>query len=241
MTSESLNLDGQVALITGAAHGLGRVLARRLVMFGCHAICVSRDRSALESLADGLQSEGFSALSLAVLDLCDTEAVSALAERLASRFGHLDIFVSNASYQPPLCPVADLSVADWQRAFAVNVFAPWHVMRVFMPFLLASRDARAVFMTCRESFTLPYWGGLAASKAALERLALSWALEHRRDCLKVNLFDPGALTTSSREACGGSMVSARSPEAVLPSLYPLLDRGLCWRGRLVKAGGQDDG
>ena len=240
MTSQSLRLDGQIALITGAAHGLGRVLAHRLVTCGAHAICVSRDRAALESLADGLQSEGFSAVSLAVLDLCDTEAVSSLAERFGSRFGRLDIFVSNAAYQPPLCPVADLSVTDWQRAFAVNVFVAWHLMRVFAPLLLASCDARAVFMTCRESFALPYWGGLAASKAALERLVLSWALEHRRDCLKVNLFDPGALTTSSREACGGSMVSARSPDAVLPYLEPLLDRNLQWRGRLVKAFAKDD-
>ena len=88
-------------------------------------------------------------------------------------------------------------------------------------------------MTCREAQGTPYWGGLAASKGALDAMVLSWAVEHERDQLRVNLFDPGAMLSESRASSGGSLQGARRAEDVVPAMTPLLRRGGTKRGALV--------
>ena len=237
MSSEPQDdLHDQVALVVGASRGLGREIALWLARRGAHCVLLARSQQALEATEDEIKSRGYQGgVSHAVMDVTDSGALAVMTERLGARFGRLDVFVYNVGYHPPLTPIDQLSADDWQRALNVNVTAAWHCIKALTPLLLAGDNARAVFVTCRETQANPYWGGLATSKGALEAMASSWAGEHVRDGLKVNMFDPGALLSESRSASGASLQGARDAKDVVGDIAPLLRRDCQQRGELVRA------
>ncbi|MBC6444785.1 MAG: SDR family NAD(P)-dependent oxidoreductase [Alphaproteobacteria bacterium GM202ARS2] len=230
-----MSSETPVALVVGASRGLGRDIALWLARQHAHCVLLARSQKDLEETEDAIKAQGSSAVSLAVMDVTDAGALAVVTQRIAERFGRLDGLVYNVGCQPPLMPIDQLSVDDWQRAFNVNVTAAWHCIKALTPLLLASSDARAVFVTCREAQKQPYWGGLAASKGALEAMVLSWAAEHSRDSLRVNLFDPGPLLSEARSASGASLQGAKKAIDVIEALKPLLEKGGTQRGTIVQA------
>ena len=97
-------------------------------------------------------------------------------------------------------PVADIAPKAWRRAFDVNVEANWRLLRTLDPLLKASDGARILVMTSRVGGEIarPFWGAYAASKAALEMLAKTYAEETRASGMRVAIIDPGAMRTRMR-------------------------------------------
>ncbi len=181
----------KIALVTGASRGIGREAALGLAKEGAHVIAVARTVGALEELDDEIQALGGTA-TLVPLDLKDFEALDRLGASIFERWGRLDAFLANAGVLGVLTPLGHLEPKTFQEAMDVNVTANYRMIRSFDPLLKASDAGRAVFVTSGAAIKhTAFWGCYAATKAALESLALTYADECEKTNIRVNLFSPG--------------------------------------------------
>lgn len=208
-----------LTLITGATAGLGRALAEALAAAGNELILTGRD---LQRLAD-LQAAIPSA-QLVSGDVTDPAHRLALAEAVGER--PLDLLVHNASDlgPSPMVPLADLDPDRFRAVLEANVVAPQALTAGLLP---ALRRASGVLLTVSSDAAVEHyetWGGYAASKAALDQLAGTWAAEEPE--LRAYAVDPGDMRTAMHQvAFAGEDISDRPlPEQVaVPGILALLE------------------
>jgi NAD(P)-dependent dehydrogenase (short-subunit alcohol dehydrogenase family) len=198
---------------------------------------VSRTPGALEEVDDKVRAAGRRA-TLVPLDLADGGAIDQLGGALAQRFGRLDVLVAGAAELGALSPLGHLEPRAFERVMTVNATANYRLVRSLDPLLRASEAGRAVFVTCAQARAgKPFWGGYAASKAALEALVMAYAAETRRMALRVNLIDPGPLRTRLRAQAfpGEDPVKLPAPASVAGAFLALADAACAHHGRLISA------
>jgi len=224
VTSE---FSGKIALVTGASRGIGRAAAVALGKAGAHVILIARTVGGLEETDDEIRRAGGTA-TLIPADLSDFSAIDRLAPALAERFARLDILVLNAGVLGELAPVPDIAPKVWRQVFDVNVEANWRLLRALDPLLRASQAARVLVMTSRVGGEIarPFWGAYAASKAALEMLARTYAEEMRAGPLRVAIIDPGAMRTRMRASAmpGENPETLPDPSAIAPVILAAASR-----------------
>jgi len=213
------DLSGKIALVTGASRGIGRAAAIALARAGAHVILLARTVGGLEETDDEIRKAGGVA-TLIPADLGDATAIDLLGPAIGKRFGRLDIFVANAGVLGELAPVPDIAPKVWRQVFDINVEANWRLIRALDPYLRASQGARMIFITSRAGGEIakPFWGAYAASKAALEMLARTYAEEMKATALRVAIIDPGAMRTKMRAAAmpGEKPESLPKPDEIAP-------------------------
>lgn len=191
-------LEGKIALVTGASRGLGYAASIALAKAGAHVVAVARTEGGLEELDDEIQAAG-GAATLVPLDLTDYEGVDRLGAALYERWGHLDVLVGNAGALGVISPIGHVTPKDWHTAIDTNVNANWRLLRSMDPLLQAADAGRAIFVTsgaaqkCR-----PFWGPYSVSKAALEALVKTYAAEVASTNVRANLLSPGPTRTAMR-------------------------------------------
>lgn len=191
---------GSIALITGASRGIGRATALALAEAGAHCILTARTPGGLEETDDLITRRTGRPATLLPMDLRDGAAIDALGPSIAARFGRLDVLVHCAAMLGVLTPVTHMRDTDWDTTLAVNTTAAWRLIRTTAPLLDRAPAGRALFLTDGHA-TRPasFWGMMAASKAAMEAVVLTWADEIGPDsALRVNLYDPGPVATRLR-------------------------------------------
>lgn len=210
-------LDGRIALVTGASRGIGAAIARRFAAEGAHIVAVARSTEGLERLDDEIRGLGGSA-TLVPTDLANWSAVDGLAAPLLQRFGRLDILVGNAGMLGQLSPMAHFPPDLWETVFKVNVHANWRLIRATDPLLRASDAGRVLFVTSGVTrHAAPFWGLYAATKAALEKIAETYAAEVQSSTVRVNLINPGPTRTDMRAAAfpGEDPASLPAPDEIM--------------------------
>jgi rhamnose utilization protein RhaD (predicted bifunctional aldolase and dehydrogenase)/NAD(P)-dependent dehydrogenase (short-subunit alcohol dehydrogenase family) len=177
--------DGEIALVTGAASGIGSACAEALLAEG--AAVVGLDLEECPS-----RNEAFHGV---VGDVRSPDAVEEALEAAASRFGGLDVLVVNAGTFPASAPIAELDDDAWLRVLSINTDANLRLLRQAHPLLrLAPRGGRvAVVGSKNVPAPGPGAGAYSASKAALTQLARCAALEWGRDGIRVNVVHPNAV------------------------------------------------
>jgi NAD(P)-dependent dehydrogenase (short-subunit alcohol dehydrogenase family) len=216
-------LDGAVALVTGASRGIGAAVAVELARHGAHVVITGRTQGGLEETDDAVRAAGSTA-TLLPLDLMEGEQIDAIGPALFQRFGRLDVLVHNAGTLGKLTPVGHIQPADWADVVGVNLTASWRLIRTCDPLLRLAAAGRAVFVTeSRAREPRAYWGAMGATKAGMEHLVLTWAQEVATTSLRVNLFDPGPVATRMRLRAfpGEDRAALPAPEAVAPALAAL--------------------
>lgn len=188
--------ERKVALVTGAARGIGRSSALELARHGYDVVInYSRSRDAAQAVVGEAQSLGARTM-LAPADVADDAAVLAMVEAIEKEFGRLDALVNNAgtTIRTPPSDLAALDMADWDRVFAVNVRGLFQVTRACVPLLNESASAAVVNLCSIAGLRpgpqpFPY----AASKAAVANLTrtLAGALGPK---IRVNAVAPGWMT-----------------------------------------------
>ncbi|MGB6349900.1 MAG: SDR family NAD(P)-dependent oxidoreductase [Pseudolabrys sp.] len=185
----------RIALVTGASRGIGAAVALELAQAGAHVVAVARTVGGLEELDDTIKAAGGSA-TLVPLDVKDSEGIARLALALNERYQRLDVLIGNAGILGPLSPLAHVEPKDWDNLIAVNITANYQLIRCMDALLKRSQAGRAVFLTSGVAHMgRAYWGPYAASKAALEILARTYAAECATTSVRVNLFAPGPTRT----------------------------------------------
>ncbi|MCU0729358.1 MAG: SDR family NAD(P)-dependent oxidoreductase [Sphingopyxis sp.] len=228
MQPESLPLAGQIALVSGASRGIGAASARALAASGAHVVLVARDSNALESVEDTIHSAGGSA-TIAPLDVAEGDNIARLSAAIAERWGRLDLLVLNAAMLGTLAPIAATDMKELTRVFTVNVLAQHAMLVAFEPLLRRAPHGKVVALTSSVARTpRAYWGGYAASKAALENLVTTFGEEMRSiSNVRTAILDPGATRTTMRARAfpGEDPASVKEPEVVANALVALVAEG----------------
>ncbi len=228
-------LQDRVTLITGASRGLGAALAERFAAEGARLILVARTTGGLEEVDDRVRAQGGEA-TLVPLDLLDGASIDQLGAVLLERFGQLDILIGNAGELGVLSPISHIEPKVFQRVMALNAMANFHLIRSLDALLRAGPAGRAIFVTSEVAlYPRQYWAAYAASKAALEAIAMTYAAETERTRLRVNLVDPGPMRTRLRaQAYPGENPGLRPDPAELTDLFvELAEAGSTRHGELI--------
>ena len=200
---EMFDLTGRVALVTGAARGLGRAIAAALAGQGATVLLNGRDGAALETAAKAIRAEG-GAASVLPGDVTDPAARAAMFARIRdwSGDGHqrLDILVNNAGARARK-ELADFAPGDIERVTATNLFAPFEMSRLAAPMMIAQGGGRIINIA---SIAGPIARGgdaaYTASKAGLIGLTRALAAELGPHAITVNAIAPGFFATEANTA-----------------------------------------
>jgi len=233
--SDERPLQGRIALVTGASRGIGRAVALGMARAGAHVVATARTLGALESLDDEIQALG-GAATLLQLDLRKGERVDQLGPTLYQRWERLDILVGNAGILGPLSPLGHTTEDGFLAAIDVNLNANWRLIRTLDPLLKRSDAGRAIFVTSgAASGKYAYWGAYAASKAGLEALVRTWALELANTSVRANLINPGATRTQMRAKAfpGEDPLTLPAPEDLVPLFLELASPSCQENGEVV--------
>lgn len=179
---------GEIALVTGAASGIGRACADALLASGAAVVGVDIDPT-IETLYARPDYLGL------VGDVTSESRVKEVLAETADAFGGLDMLVLNAGVFPGGCRIAELPLEQWRKVMALNLDANLVLMRQAHPFLkLAPNDGRVVVIGSKNvSAPGPGAAHYSASKAALNQLARVAALEWGRDGIRINSVHPNAV------------------------------------------------
>ncbi|WP_019995687.1 SDR family NAD(P)-dependent oxidoreductase [Aureimonas ureilytica] len=227
-------LEGRVALVTGASRGIGYQLSKLLAAEGAHVIAVARTVGGLEDLDDEIKAAGGSA-TLVPLDLTDMAGIDRLGGAIHERWGKLDVLVANAGVLGILAPIGHIEAKTFEKTMNVNVNATWRVIRTVDPLLRLSDAGRAIVLSSGAAHSCKaFWGLYAATKAAEEALVRSWANETVNTPLRVNSVNPGGTRTAMRALAmpGEDPATLPSPAEVAAKILPLAFPSVTETGQL---------
>lgn len=193
-------LEGQCAIITGAAGSLGYATAECLAAAG--AAVVLADLGGVEDAASRLSGDGHVAMG-ATLDVTDKAGIERVVDMVIARFGRVDILVNNAGIASSLKPqpFETISDEDWQRLHDVNVMGVVRMCAAVSPHMRKAKSGRIINLTSSVAFKGP--PGLlhyVATKGAMISVTRSLASEFAGDNVLVNAVSPGFTPTDSMAA-----------------------------------------
>jgi NAD(P)-dependent dehydrogenase (short-subunit alcohol dehydrogenase family) len=215
MAFPTFRIDGKVALVTGAAQGIGRSIAEGLANAGASVACADLDERRLVEVIHALEAMGRPGLPLGA-DVADPAAIARMVADVGERYGRVDILVNNAAIRVHK-RVLEHTLADWERTLRVNCTGPLLASQAVAPRMreqgggviinIVSQMAE-VTHSCRVAY--------CASKAALVQMTRVMAVDWAEYGIRVNAVAPGPTKTPFTSAA-----TSTGAMPVLPEQVPL--------------------
>jgi 3-oxoacyl-[acyl-carrier protein] reductase len=215
------DFEGRVAIVTGAARGLGRAAAARLYERGASVAVNVRDIERAEEVAHSLGPRAIAVPG----DVAASGKPDEIARKTLGRFGRIDILVNNAA-MAETTRFPDLSADEWREAIEVNLTAPFLLMRAVLPAMQAQRYGRIVNVSSSAGRMVSTLGGAhyTASKTGLLGLTRAAAKELGKFGITVNAVCPGMIDTElTRESASDELLERLAAAYPVPRLGTALE------------------
>lgn len=213
------DMTSKAAIVTGAASGLGKATAMKLAAVNANLCIVDVNTEGLEQTAEELRALGVEVLTQA-LDLSKADNCRKLVEATVEKFGGLHALCNVAAVFMPR-HTTDMTDVEWDTTVAVNISAPFRLIRDAMPHLLEAKGSIVNVTSCAAFMGQAYLAAYSATKAALTHMTKSLALEYMHKPVRINAVAPGGMVT----AMGAALMELKEPDpTLLGRISPL--RGL---------------
>ena len=188
-------IEGRVAVVTGAASGIGRATAKQLAVRGCTVAAADIDEAGLASLADELRASGRT-LSTHTIDVADRAQMAAFPDVVVAAHGHVHIVINNAGVALGQT-VEELSWEDFDWLVGINFWGVVHGCKFFLPYLEREDEAHIVNISSMFGFAgLPSQGPYCATKAAVRSFSETLHAELGNSKIGVTSVHPGGIKTN---------------------------------------------
>ena len=197
-------VDGQTAIVTGAANGIGEVISKRLANAGARVAIADIDERAAAAAAERIGKHSFPVR----LDVTDANSVRQAIEMVLARTQSLEIFVNNAGLAGKAAPIWEQTDDDWNRVLAINLTGPFFMCRAVMPHMRSRGYGRVVnIASIAGKEGNPNMVAYSASKAAIIGLTKSVAKEVATEGICVNAVSPAVIRTKMLDQLTPAQVS----------------------------------
>ena len=189
-----MDMNDQVAIVTGAASGIGRAIARRFARAGARVVLADLDRGAAAATAREIDADPKRAVGIA-MDVADERAVDSGVAEVISQFGRIDVLVSNAGIQI-VHPLEEFSYAEWKKMLAIHLDGAFLTTRACLPHMYRAGRGSLIYMGSVHSklasvLKAPY----VTAKHGLIGLAKTMAKEGAAHGVRANVICPGFVRT----------------------------------------------
>ncbi|MFD1671939.1 SDR family NAD(P)-dependent oxidoreductase [Agrilactobacillus yilanensis] len=196
------NLNGKVAIVTGASSGLGADAARAYAQNGANVALFARRKEKLEQVAADIEKMGRKALVIAC-DVTDEAAVKAGVQEVFDTFGRIDILLNNAGIAIP-GGVEDITEAQWIKGMDINVKGPFFMSKYVVPYMRKQKYGKIVNIASvnaiiADKVPVLWRHNYNASKDAVRGLTMGMAASYMQDNITVNSIGPGLFESEMTE------------------------------------------
>lgn len=208
-------LEGRLAVVTGAAQGIGRAIAERFVAEGATVALLDTDRDTAAAAAAAFGTAAFAVAA----DIGNPASVAETVLHIIEEHGEIRILVNNAAASTPRARITDLSPEDWDRALRINLTGAFLMSRAVLPSM--QRVGGGVIINVASqlgSVAVPQSAAYCTTKGGLLQFTRALALDHAAEGVRVNSLSPGAVLTPRLVALYGSEAEA---EAALAPKHPI--------------------
>lgn len=214
-------LDGQVAIVTGAARGIGLGIARELKSAGARVAIWDLDVKEFDA-----KLAGFEADHLQAVDVSSYEAVERAFATTVDALGHADILVNNAGINGPVAPSWEYPVATWQRVLAVDLNSVFYCCRVAIPHMRARGGGRILNVaSIAGKEGVQYISAYSAAKAGVIAFTKSAAKELARDNVLINCIAPAMVETELMKEMSEAHIDASKAKIPMGRLLQIEEVG----------------
>lgn len=217
-----MNMQGRLALVTGAGSGIGKAAALRLARAGADVALLSRTKEELDEVAGEIEQMGRKAL-VAVADTSSEAQMQKAFEKVGNEFGRLDFVFANAGINGTWAPLDELSYEDWNKTMSINLGGTFLTVHLALP--LMTENGGSILITSSingtRTFTTAGASAYATTKAGQVAFAQMAALELAKYRIRVNVICPGAIESeiddnTDRDNVEKAKVPAEYPEGTVP-------------------------
>lgn len=217
-------LDNKVAIVTGAASGMGKEISKLFASEGAKVVASDINEDGARAVVDEIIANGGTAFAIQT-DVSSEEAVNTLIDRTVEEYGTLDILINNAGIMDNVDPVDDVTNETWRRVFAVNVDSVMFTIRKAMPIFLEKKYGVIVNLASVGGL----FGGRAgvaytAAKHAVVGITKNVGFFHVLDGVRCNAIAPGAVETNIGASMRSPNMSGLARQAIGLDVSPRLGK-----------------